>query len=518
MPQNASRRNDTPRVMLVGAGPGDPGLLTLRGCECLNQADVVLYDGLSNTDILIHAVNAQKICVGKHGQSRIWKQHEIIDEMLRHARSGRRVVRLKGGDPAVFARTSEEVDALVAAGIEFEIVPGITAALAAGSYAGIPITHRGIASAVALVTGHEQPGKTSSDLDWRALAAFPGTLVIYMGVTTARTWTKALIDHGKDPSTPCAIIRRCSLNDQQTRHCRLDEVADHLTPATKLRPPVITIVGPVTDLAEHMDWFSKRPLLGKRVLISRPQVVMESPSQSDDVLSSQLCSLGAVVLSQPVMSIVAEEPSILDATLDRIDAFDWIVFSSRNGVRYLTQRICQRGGDARSLGQVRIAAVGTGTAEELWRFRLRADLLPTTSTGSNLAAALATHARHARVLSIRGNRGGDHFRRPLEDAGHSLEEVVVYKQVDGPETSPEVQTAIDERALDWITITSGELARRLHDRFGDALWQIRIAAISPAVRSVLQSLGGRDIVVAESPGMDSIIDAIIDAESHQAVG
>ncbi len=202
-------------VYLIGAGPGDPGLLTLRGAELLGRAEVVLYDGLSNADILAHAPSAQQICVGKHGQHRIWTQSEIIDEMLRFAQQGKIVARLKGGDPAVFARSAEEVAALQAAGIPFEIVPGITAALAASSYAGIPITCRGIASAVALVTGHEEPGKAESSLDWMALAKFPGTLVIYMGVTTAPVWTKQLIDGGKSPATPVAILRRCSMHDQR---------------------------------------------------------------------------------------------------------------------------------------------------------------------------------------------------------------------------------------------------------------------------------------------------------------
>src|SRR5690606_16814340 len=195
-----------PRVFLISAGPGDPGLLTLRGAELLAQADVVLYDGLSNAALLAHAPGAEHICVGKHGQSRIWRQDEIIDEMLQQVRRGRTVARLKGGDPAVFARTAEEAGALRAAGIEFEIVPGITAALAAGSYAGIPVTDRRFASAVALVTGHEEPGKPESALDWDALARFPGTLVIYMGVTTVQSWTGALLQAGKAAGTPAAIL------------------------------------------------------------------------------------------------------------------------------------------------------------------------------------------------------------------------------------------------------------------------------------------------------------------------
>ncbi len=258
------------QVFLIGAGPGHPGLLTLRGAELLGRSDVVLYDGLSNADLLRHAPSAEHICVGKHGQSRIWRQDEIIAEILRHAQAGKSVARLKGGDPAVFARTAEEVEALREAGVPFEIVPGITAALAAGSYAGIPITHRGLASAVALVTGHEEPEKPESALDWGALARFPGTLVIYMGVTTAQTWTHALLEAGKPADTPAAIVRRCSLPDQQTIRCRLDEVAEHLTPATKFRPPVIVILGPVTELAETMSWVQHRPLQGQTILVTRP--------------------------------------------------------------------------------------------------------------------------------------------------------------------------------------------------------------------------------------------------------
>ncbi len=241
------------RVYLIGAGPGDPGLLTLRGAELLARADVVLYDGLSNADLLRHAPRAEQICVGKHGQSRIWRQEEIIEEMLRHALAGKTVARLKGGDPAVFARTAEEAEAVHQAGIPLEIVPGITAALAAGSYAGIPVTHRGLASAVALVTGHEEPSKSESALDWDALAKFPGTLVIYMGVTTAETWTRLLIEGGKSPQTPVAIIRRCSLPDQLTIHCRLSEVPKQLSPANKIRPPVIVIVGEVARLGETIQ-------------------------------------------------------------------------------------------------------------------------------------------------------------------------------------------------------------------------------------------------------------------------
>lgn len=513
------------RVGLVGAGPGDPELLTLRGLRWLRQCDVVLYDGLSNTEILRHANRAVHTCVGKHGQSRIWKQSEIIDEMLRHAQAGHTVVRLKGGDPAVFARTSEEVDALRASGIEFEIVPGITAALAAGSYAGIPVTHRGYASAVALVTGHENPDKEVSSLDWHALAAFPGTLVVYMGVTSVKSWTSALLKGGKDPATPCAILRRCTLPDQQRVHCRLDEVADRLTPASKMRPPVITIVGPVTELAESMDWFAQRTLTGKRILVSRPQVdaegesprgVPEQKSVSDsneDVLTSLLRELGADVVSQPAIAIRSvEDPARLDDVIMRLRTFDWILFSSRHGVRYFMARMRHLGYDSRAFGGVKLAAVGPSTAQELHRHGLQPDLVPKTSSGRALAESLTGSANGDAFLSIRGTRGEDHFVTPLTDAGGRVDEVVVYEQLPVSHADPSVVAMVRDQVIDWVVITSADTARHLHRMLGDNIWHARAVAISSAAANVVADLGGHDTVVADQPGIQPLVDAIVNSE------
>ena len=370
-------------VYLIGAGPGDPGLLTLRGAQLLAKADVVLYDGLSNTDLLRHAPSADHISVGKHGQTRIWRQEEIIDEILRHAEAGKSVARLKGGDPAVFARTAEEVAALKKAEISFEIVPGITAALAASSFAGIPVTHRGLASAVALVTGHEEPGKKESALDWQALARFPGTLVIYMGVTTAEAWTQALLDAGKAPETPTALIRRCSLPDQQSIRCRLDEVADRLTPASKFRPPVIVIIGPVTELAESMDWISKRPLFGQTILVTRP-------ADQASALAGPLRDLGATVLLQPAIEIGPPESwTDVDQAIESLKEHDTIIFCSHNGVRSFLGRMLERGKDVRELANTTIAVVGSKTADSLKEYHLRADFVPHEFRAESLAKELS---------------------------------------------------------------------------------------------------------------------------------
>ena len=455
-------------VYLIGAGPGDPGLLTLRGAELLGRCDVVLFDGLSNPDLLRHAPQAEHICVGKHGQSRIWKQSEVIDEMIRHARAGRVVARLKGGDPAIFARTSEEVDALRDAGVPFEIVPGITAALAAGSYAGIPVTDRKLASAVALVTGHEEPGKDQSSLDWDALARFPGTLVIYMGVTTADSWTRALLDAGKPPETPVALIRRCSHNDQQTFHCRLDEVAERLTPASKLRPPVIVIVGPVTRLAESMSWTQQRPLHGQTILVTRP-------SEQAGQLAGPLRDLGAEVVIQPAIEVAppdSYEP--VDETIANLGDYDVIVFSSRNGVRFFLDRLMQIAGDIRILAKLRLAVVGSKTARALADYHLQADLVPNDFTARSLAAMLAPEAAGKRFLLIRASRGGQDLKDGLTRAGGICHEVVAYQNRDVTAASPTIAAQLKAGTIDWVTVTSSATAHSLHKLFGDDLRKARI--------------------------------------------
>lgn len=490
-------------VYLVGAGPGDPGLLTLRGAEVLGQADVVLYDGLSNQALLRHAPNAEHICVGKHGQSRIWRQEEIIEEMLRQARTGRSVVRLKGGDPAVFARTAEEAEALRAADIPFEIVPGITAALAAGSYAGIPVTHRGLASAVALVTGHEEPSKTESALDWDALARFPGTLVIYMGVTTAEAWTSALLAAGKPGDTPTAILRRCSLPDQQTLHCRLDEVAERLTPASRMRPPVIVIIGAVTELAETMSWFDSRPLFGTSVLITRAE------DQAEE-LAAPLRQLGAEILLQPAIAIdPPDDWKGVDEALDRIDEFDLVAFSSCNGVRFFLQRIFDLGLDVRVLGNCSLAAVGAKTADTLAEYHLRADYVPQTYVAEELAALLAPAVDGRSVLLIRASRGRDALPESLRRARAEVTEVVAYQHRDVPHSDPAIQEAMAAGRIAWTTVTSSGIAESLVKMFGEALHQTRLVSLSPLTSQTLRRLGYEPAAEAAAATMQGLVHAIL---------
>ena len=495
------------RVYLIGAGPGDPGLLTLRGAELLGRADVVLYDGLSNPDLLCHADAAEKICVGKHGKSRIWRQDEIIHEMLRHATAGKVVARLKGGDPAVFARTAEEVEAVRAAKIPLEIVPGITAALAAGSFAGIPVTHRGLASAVALVTGHEEPQKSESALDWDALARFPGTLVIYMGVTTAATWTKKLIDSGKSADTPAALIRRCSLPDQQTIHCRLDEIADRLTPASKFRPPVIVILGAVTELAETMGWIQDRPLFGQTILVTRP-------TEQAEPLATRLSDLGATVLRQPAIAInPPQDWNAVDQALDRLSEFDSIIFCSQNGVRYFLDRLELRQWDVRSLAGIEIACIGSKTAETLAYYHLLADVTPSSFRAESLLDELVPTAAGKRMLIVRASRGSEILPDRLTAAGAIVTQAIAYRHTDVTQCDSTIAALAAEGKIDWVTLTSSASAESAVRMFRDTLSHMRIASLSPVTSEAISKQGFQVAAEADPYTIESLVQALIEANS-----
>ncbi len=490
------------RVYLVGAGPGDPGLITLRGVHCLARADVVLYDYLVNPQLLDHApTTAERICLGRHGQGRIMSQQEINDRMVRAALAGQIVVRLKAGDPAVFARAAEEVQALIAAGIEFEIVPGITAALAAGSHAGVSLTDRHLASAVALVTGHEQEGKPEPALNYQSLAQFPGTLVFYMGVTSARHWTVALVAAGKSPDTPAAIVRRCSWPDQETIHCTLGTVVAELD-RRKMRPPVIVIVGDVVRWDANTAWFAARPLSGKRIVVTRPL-------GQADAMRDTLQELGADVLVQPAIEISPPADwAPVDAALARLDQFDWLVFSSANGVRYFFDRLLAIGGDLRRLGHVRLAAIGPGTAEELTDFRLRADLVPSQFRAEALAEALAA-TEGQRYLLIRASRGREVLAEQLRAAGREVEQVVTYCSSDVEQPIPEIADLLAGGQIDWVTVTSSAIARSLAALFGDRLRRAKLASISPVTSATLRELGFQPAVEAIDYTMPGLVSAII---------
>ncbi len=496
------------RVFLVGGGPGDPGMITLRAVECLGLADVILYDYLVNPKILRHATPAaERICLGRHGQGRVWPQEDINQRLVDLARQGKTIVRLKGGDPAVFARGAEEAEFLASHGVAFEIVPGITAALAAGSCAGIPITHRDMSSAVALITGQERPGKPNSSLDFDALARFPGTLVFYMGVTTAEAWTDALIQAGKSEATPTAIVRRCSFPDQVSLHCTLGEVAERLSRPSKLRPPVIVIIGEVTQLAGTLSWFEQRPLFGKRILVTRP-------GRQAFELNDRFAALGAEVLEQPAIRI--DEPddwSPVDDAISRIGEFDWLVFTSANGVRFFLDRLLSTSHDLRWLGSLYIGTIGPGTAKALAGYHIKAEVQAEEHRSESLAAALAGPVSGNRILYPRASRGRDVLVDELQRQGNEVESVVTYINEDVEQPSGDIQSLLAEGKIDWVTVTSSAIARSLCRMFGAALGQTRLASISPITSATLRELELEPAVEAQEHTMAGIVQAILESET-----
>jgi uroporphyrinogen III methyltransferase/synthase len=503
--------NSRGRVYLVGAGPGDPGLLTLRGAECLRSADVVLYDYLASPELLTHIrASAERICLGRHGHGRLLSQDEINEEMITHAKNGETVVRLKGGDPTIFARLAEELSALEAAGVPYQIVPGITAAQAASSYAGIPLTDRDEASCVALVTGQEKHDQSSADtLDYAALAKFPGTIVFYMGVTTAGAWSSALIANGKRADIPVAIVRRCSLPDQQTFFTTLGELCETVR-AKKLRPPAVMIVGEVAHARDFSNWFTSRPLFGRTVLVTRP------PHQADD-LAARLQDLGASVLRQPAIEIGAPADwSKVDRIIDRIAEFDWLVFSSANGVEYFLGRLLARGYDMRHLGRLRLAAIGPATVAALTRFHLKTYVQPETYRAEALAEALAPEVRGKRVLLARASRGREVLADMLAGAGATVEEVVVYESRVIETADEEIAQGLIAGNIDITTVTSSAIAHSLVRLFGDDLRKTRLAAISPVTAATLTELGFAPAIVAATYTTEGLIEAILAAEFGKA--
>jgi len=492
-------------VFLVGSGPGDPDLLTLKGQRCIATADVILYDYLSNQELLKHArPDAVLHCLGSHAQRKVWTQSQINAEMVRLAQSGKSVVRLKSGDPTVFARAADEIDALIQHKIPFQIVPGVTSALAAGAYTGIPVTHSTHASAVAFITGHEATKKTTSSIDWHSLATFPGTLVIYMGVTTAPDWSAKLIAAGKLPSTPVAIVRRCSWPDQETFRTTLENVGSLLHPGSSIRPPAIVVVGQVASAEnEIVNWFENRPLFGKTILVARPEHQAESLKQA-------LADLGADVVIQPAIQIrPVSDFSELDQAIDQLEQFDWLAFSSRNGVRCFFDRLFQLGFDLRKLGQLKLAAIGSGTAEELANYHLNTDLIPDQFRAESLVAAIADEASGKRFLLPRASRGRDVLPLGIEQAGGEVTEVVVYESTDSAELLEGAQSKLKQQPPDMVLVTSSAIARSLHQLIPKEMTTSQIVSISPVTSQTLHELGYQVSIEATTYTMDGIVEAIL---------
>ncbi len=504
------------RVYLVGGGPGDPGLLTLRAAEVLGRAEVVVFDRLANPELLDRhvAAGAERIYAGKDPSRHVLKQEEINALLVAKAKEGKIVVRLHGGDPFVFGRGGEEAVALVAAGIPFEVVPGISSAIAAPAYAGIPVTHRGENSSFAVVTGHEDPTKPESSINWEKLATAAGTLVFVMGLANLEMIVQRLMQHGCPSSTPVAVIRWGTWPRQQTLVGSLSDIAVRVAEAG-FKPPAVIVVGRVVGLREKLRWWDNRPLFGKRVLVTRSR-------DQAGALSALLREQGAAPLEVPVLEIAPPDSyEELDRALGQLESYDWVVFTSANGVRSFLQRLDLLGLDVRALGRSRLAAIGPATAEELRACRLKVDLVPSEYVAEEVAAALISQGvAGKRILLPRADLARELLVEELEKAGARVDNVVAYRTVAAKGDLSRLRERLAEGEIDVVTFTSSSTVRYLLAGLGEGaralLEKPTIACIGPITADTARDLGLRVDVVAAEHTIPGLVKAIIPVMSDKS--
>jgi uroporphyrinogen III methyltransferase / synthase len=481
-------------VYLVGAGPGDPGLLTIRALELIAAADVIVHDRLIPASALDGAgAEAEVIDAGKEGGGPSMPQSEIERLLLQHGATGRTVVRLKGGDPFVFGRGGEEAEALRAAGIPFEVVPGVTAGVAAAAYAGIPVTHREGASAVAFVTGHEDPTKPDSALDWPALAAFPGTLVVYMGVRRLEAISNRLIASGRSGDEPAALVQRGTFPDQRAVSATLSTISS-VAASEGIRAPAIAIFGAVAAMHERLGWFERPPLAGLTVAVTRARAQASG-------LASRLRSLGARVVEAPAIKVAPLEGPAPDLRL-----YDLVCLTSPNGARLLFERLAAAGADARALAGACVAAIGPGTAAALGEHGITADVVPERFVAEGLVQALAD-VPVKRALIARAADARDVLPDGLRRRGAEVDVVALYETVAEPLNETQLEAV--SRA-DYVTFTSSSTVRFFLDAAGQRLGPAtRLASIGPVTSAALRERGLQPDLEAGRHDIDGLLEALV---------
>jgi uroporphyrinogen III methyltransferase/synthase len=500
------------RVYLVGAGPGDPGLLTARALELIAAADVILYDRLIPAAALDGArADAELVFVGKQGRGPSVPQEQTEALIIEQAQAGRTVVRLKGGDPFVFGRGGEEALALRAAGIPFEVVPGVTAGIAASAYAGIPVTHRGLASAVALVTGHEDPDKDEAAIDWPALAAFPGTLVFYMGIARLPQIAASLIAAGRPGSEPAAVVEHGTLPAQRTVSATLQTISETAR-EHDIRPPSITVVGPVAALAGELSWLPPRPLAGRTVAVTRAR------AQASE-LARRLEAHGARVVQAPVIRVQPLSGPPLDPS-----PYDLVCLTSPNGVAALFERLAAGGRDARALAPARVAAIGEGTARALAEHGILVDVVPERFVAESVVQALSD-VPVSRALVARARDAREVLPDALRARGVEVDVLALYETVAEPLSERALALA---RSADYITFTSSSTVRYFMEAVAAAGGAAadrspgggehadaplspatRVISIGPVTSQALREHGLEPDVEAERHDIDGLLDALL---------
>lgn len=496
-------------VYLVGAGPGDAGLLTMRGAELLGRADVVVYDALVNTDLLrLAPKTAEVIYGGKRSKEHAIPQEDLNQLLVAKAKEGKCVVRLKGGDPYVFGRGGEEAEELAAAKVGFEVVPGVSSVSAAANYAGIPITHRSCASSYTVITGHEDPEKGESSIDWALMAKLHGTKVILMGVERIRQIATILMSHGLAQTTPVAMVRWATTGQQDSLVGTLGTIAD-LVQKSGFCAPAITIIGDVVNLRDKLNWFEKRSLFGKRIVVTRTR---EQAGQ----LSRLFLELGAEVLEIPTIKIVPSENRVdfMDAVV-ALHEYDWVVFTSPNGVTSFFEMFFKAFDDLRDIGGVKIAAVGPATAAKLKELHLRVEVVPEESVAIKVAAAMAAFEtlENLRVLLMRAEVATKELPEALEQLGAIVDDVPCYKTVPETEDPHGLGASLLEKGADWITFTSSSTVEHFNNRFplAELLRKfpgMKLASIGPETTKAIVNLGLRAHVEARSHNIPGLVAAL----------
>jgi uroporphyrinogen III methyltransferase/synthase len=502
------------KVYLVGAGPGDPGLITVRGRYLLERAEVIVYDYLASRRLLRFVPReARFVYAGKRGGVKHTHTQEEINQMLvDFAREGKNVVRLKGGDPFIFGRGGEEVETLAKNDIPFEVVPGVTSATAAATYAGIPITHRGYTASVAFITGHEDPTKPSSNIDWSKIATGIGTIVVYMGIKNMPHIVKNLIDHGRSPQTPVAVVRWASTPEQRSVVGTLETITEIVHEAD-IKPPALIVIGEVVNLRSTIDWFEKRALFGKRIIVTRTR------EQASELVAG-LEEAGASCFECSTINIEPVDMyDILDEALERIEEYHWILFTSLNGVRYFFNHLYSKGLDARDLKGPDIGVVGKSTADLLLTYGINADHIPPVFTSDGLAESLLDQGVEGRnILIPRAVEAREIMPETLRGAGAQVTIAPVYQNIPPEGRKDELRVELESGAVDMLTFTSSSTVKNFltmvdaadQQELEKLLSGVKIAAIGPITAKTVTDSGLQVDVQPETHTIPSMIQAIVE--------
>lgn len=490
-------------VYIIGAGPGDRKLITLKGVECLQGADVVIYDLLLNDSLLEHCPAHTEKIQAPDPRIRATRQDELNHLLIEHAKAGKTVVRLKGGDPYIFGRGGEEAVALTEAGIPFEVVPGITSAIAASAYAGIPVTHRDYASSVAFVTGHSAALRPDSNINWAHLATAVDTLVVYMGVAHLRQIVERLIAHGRDPQTPVSLVRVGTTPQQQVVQATLTDIVQKVE-AAQFKSPAVIVVGEVNRLRQQLRWFDTKPLFGKRILVTRARAQL---SDFADLLEAH----GAEVLQFPTIKIQPIE----DMDIPAPNTYDWVIFTSVNAVEIFYERLRESGKDVRAFGGSSICAVGAKTVDALNNIGIQPDFVPAHSRGSAIAAEIGD-VNEKRILLPRAKIATPDLPKSLRQKGAQVDDVPLYDTIKvASENSDEIEGDLLNGSIDFVTFTSSSTVTNFLEMFPahaptDLLANVKIAVIGPTTQKMALARDVRVDVVAKEPSVESLVEAIVE--------